>query len=1233
MKKMLLLFAFGVMLLAPAVSAQENYKLAQGLSRIGLNELAIFLMENNKSGRGGAEAKAGMGVAYVQLAENEKNADKKRDYYAKAKDYLTQATRELGENHPLYGEVAGALGELDLAKARANMKQLKAITDVEKKAEFMAEARAIFLDVVKKFKTSYDGAMKEYLDTKKRVEEEDKVTVKRERLEEKLKTALEKAVTAGQRYFKACFEAVDSYEDNSADKRSFVSKVTEEADAFIKVFDEYLLITSWGHFAKGFMQMKGEDFENATGSFDLVIDIDMAEIPKIYHEFINGIREPAFYYKADCQLKARRYRDAEGTCSGYMMEYRGRLNENWGQAVINVLAEAQWAQKNYKQAVQTLKKGIDLHGTWEYNYRELLAKWYKWCEENKPDLVRFFDDAATMYAAAQGEYQAGKYRDAVRGYRRAVMACRRPETDRLMKLKVEPQAWYEMGLSYYKMDRLPEAALSWSEVVLGFADKFLTEKDKRNEEVYGKTKETVEKAKKNMLAASNKIYKLEKNRAARDIVGWAQTILMKVDPDAKDKFQIDMAESKLEEIKITKNPQKRRDIIEEAFQMFTDVKHTTKYYDRSRWKRGYCRYKQIDEYTREWERVIQKPIPSEVLDTMRKLADEMDRCFDEFEQYVKANPTFDPAINKSRETYRITTPILRVIAHYSVQDYDGTIRIAVQNADRITLEDANYPTYYWFYFKALIEKAKLQAEQKMLKEAAAQLNAAGSLVDVMNKHKDKALYYTAMCGQVGSSYRILAKMAADDAAANEYKAQSAIWIRKTMPANPTPQFLVVLGTNFFKLGMYEDALELFDKLLNDPQNGLDPDRNNITTDIPENIFADLRKRSFDDEKATRELRKAIDQLKEVTIVPETVDYARATVLLDAIDKLMPDHPDKEVFKTIRSEIENRKIILSARTKTIECYVELAKAAAAANNKEEASGMYEKAEKDSLALLEFWPNDRDIMYTLGEIRFALGKFTEASHNFHISQKFFKEGSPEWIRANKRIVECASEAALKKGDKPEDVQVATGYLLTIIQGVPKSDLEAVWPDFAKVLQSFVDRGGVIPEVELPAGVDLVPWSKNDAELRAAIQTTTIYLTQRNVPPDEARKILTDKVHDMLRARIVGKTSAIKANINKKIITTKEEADLWYRKELLTFLTAPCVEKDVLKKQVAETGALTAEQMQSGIPVELWPPDERKMIEDFGYVDKDGKITVPDVDAEYKEIAGALSKFGTSTGEDNE
>jgi len=1192
-------------------AAEQEYRLARGLSDIGADRLALFILENRaRTGASRAEIAAGQGFIHKKLADNERNPVKKDEYYRTAQKGLSEAVAGLPPTDPTRGEIEGILGELELETARARVKRIAETANIDEKAKLRREALAIYDGVLDKFRKAYASSRQAFTELNDQVEKQDDETVRRQRLRERLGRLFDVAVLAGKRYFKACFEVIDAYELNSADQRAFTEKVVAEIDEYIKIFEPHSEYEgAWGGFARGFMLMKSGKPDEAVSGFDVAIQLNRDEWDRRFWKLIDELRQPAFYYKAKSQLEARRYQDAESTCVGFKMEYRDALKDNWGQAVIMVLAESFWAQGKYQQAIQELVKGIEREGPWMANYRQKLAEWYI-AAEKKPELLRHFGEAAgVLYAIAQGLYQEKRYDEAIKAYRRAIVACRRPETSRGMKLRYEPSSWYEMGLCYYRLNLAYEPPLAWSEVVLNFSDKYLADQDKANKELLAKIQETVEKAKKNMLASVNLRFRQTRNPADQRLVEWAQKVLIIVNPGAEDEFKYNMAEQELKKVDMVKSPARRREILEDAHKLFSEVKSNTRYYDSSIWKRGFCRYRQIAEFYREWTEIKKQKISQEVLEEMQKLVKDVDAAFDLYERFVEKNPTFDTDVLKVRESFKSTTPVLRAIAHYNVGDFEGLVAIARQAAPVVTAENPNYPTFSWYHFRALIELAKINGKEQKLAVAHDNLKAAETVAKTISQHKDGKRYYESMASYLGAAYGELntfAAAAGDERLKNEFMRLSAEWMLVALPPDASPMRIISVANLFFQLGMYAEASKLFDRVLQT----LDPDGDNKVYDIPEDLFEDLRRKTLADQKTTDAYRALVVELRRCLVDPKTIDYNKATAVLERINKLAPD-VEKEVFDKINTEVTNRKMILSARTKNLECYVALASRAAEEGKPAEARALYEQAERDAFSLLKFWPNDRDITFTLGEIYFALGKHLEAAHAFNQTLEFFR-GTRQWLVANKRMIEAASLAAKDQ----EAVQRAFGLLVGFMQGASLDDILEVWPEVKEFEKGLVARGAKPPKVEF-RDIAMKVISNYDEKLWSDLDAVEKSLRLQKKSEEEIRAKLRDTVASNFWTRINMTMLTIDANAAAGAYKSPKHVELVRRNQIIVFFAMPCVVNERLRAKVLEIGALTAEEMEDGMPVRFWPPKQLETAIDFKIVDKDGKFLIGDVKAELDNI----------------
>jgi tetratricopeptide (TPR) repeat protein len=677
-----------------------------------------------------------------------------------------------------------------------------------------------------------------------------------------------------------------------------------------------------------------------------------------------------------------------------------------------------------------------------------------------------------------------------------------------------------------------------------------------------------------------------------------------------------MAENKLKAADNEATPAKRREVVEQADKLYSEVPVGNKYYDSSMWKRGFCRYKELLEYNKQFTEK-KKAIPPEALEVMKRLVKEMDSYFTGYDAYVEKHPTFDKQVLDTRASRKVTTPVLRLMAYFYIEDYETVESIAAASVSLIPVDNPNYKTFYWYYFKSVVEQAKALEQEKKFQESDAKLASAAPVIDGMLKHPDgQKDYFSTMCTSVGLTYLDMSKVVAetDKKLSDEFKKKAADWLGKVLlPTDPPSKFISV-GILYYQLGAYEEARQMFDQVLQK----LDPDGDNKTTDIPPSIFDDLRKTSFESERLTNDYRALLADLKDYLLDAKKADLGKAGETLNKIEKLVPKLPeaDKNILNNVRTEIINRNMILSSRTKNVECYVALARAAAE-KDPNSAKQLYEQAEKDCLALLNFWPNDRDLTYVLGEIYYALGKYEEAGAAYARTLVYFENGSEKWILANKKIAESAIGA--------KNYQLAYSYVQGLVNGVPKDDLNAIWPEIDAVMDDLKKKD-IKTDEGLVRGKDIATdvLNSDDNELNTQIRTVRAIYVGQSKPPEEVNAQLRGTIEQLIITRMSQKMQTIDAMKQRREIKSDEEELLWRKWSVLRFIAGPCVENEKLRKAIEPVGVMTMDEMKGGTPLRFWPQDIRALAKQYGFIDDKGNILVKDPEAEIKTINDALDKY---------
>jgi hypothetical protein len=299
---------------------------------------------------------------------------------------------------------------------------------------------------------------------------------------------LQSAVTAMRRYYTEAIERARALPEGSGARAEFLNRMTGELGGDIEFYESRGIRgpALWLRYTLGRASaLAGRAREACEEGFDVVIREDTGLATGQARDFVDELRSLAFLMKAKATLEAEDYPACIETVDRMLMPPPLGLGpaagdrDSWNEAVL-LKAEAclRTEPPRHREAVWECARVIRAgRGAWPNRARRLLYEVYLAAGEGwGTDLAR---DPALLRQAALGAYhlamregdpaaRVSLLEGAVRAYTK-VVAEHGPTVPFEDRLRIEPSAWFELGVCYAKMDLWHEAGFCFEAVLLRFS--------------------------------------------------------------------------------------------------------------------------------------------------------------------------------------------------------------------------------------------------------------------------------------------------------------------------------------------------------------------------------------------------------------------------------------------------------------------------------------------------------------------------------------------------------------------------------------------------------------------------------------------------------------------------------------------------------------------------------------------------------------------------------------------
>ncbi|HYF49480.1 MAG TPA: hypothetical protein VEJ63_08745, partial [Planctomycetota bacterium] len=471
----------------------------------------------------------------AETASAEKRTTLLNEADALYKDILNE------KNHRLYAIAEKDAGTIVNDRISATLKAAKELDGKEpaKARQMRADAAAQMEKIAAPYKATVDTAEPEF---KKHFEAFSKWKEKNDPhdegkpiprdIEEPLGKSFDTWIIADKKYIAAKVKQLDCYDDNDGSKKG----IAEELAKYVQTRLDYEpvgffpVILAWYNFMQGRIYASVQNAEKAAEAWNAALSVETTNLGDELKKQMFMLKKLIVVDLVKMKMKGGKYGDVEGIIVELMMDpsMKSLFEEDAGKELIIDYARALTLQvqdasggAEYEKAIKKLREMIEketkggAQTVWANQYARTMADIL---EDARKKNVRPRLNADEWYSAARGFFLMGQqehqkykeaqkdtpekakeqfekayseFQNAVDYYRRAIAKARSMDTDLATRIEIEPKAWFEMGLSYVKMEHFYEAIVVYQAMrttfLPDFRKKWMPDPSKKeNAKIYNK---------------------------------------------------------------------------------------------------------------------------------------------------------------------------------------------------------------------------------------------------------------------------------------------------------------------------------------------------------------------------------------------------------------------------------------------------------------------------------------------------------------------------------------------------------------------------------------------------------------------------------------------------------------------------------------------------------------------------------------------------------------------------
>ena len=308
-------------------------------------------------------------------------------------------------------------------------------------------------------------------------------------------------IIADKHYVAAKVEQLECYFEGDKAKKTLAEELAKLCESRItnEVLSDFPVITLWYSYMEGRIWAQVQEEEKAGEAWKAGLgNLDMQDMNEQQKKQVVSVKKMIIQNLVKMKMRAKKYSDVEAIVTDIKTEptMRSIFDEYNGKDLmidyVKALTLPADTPGEFERAVGTLKDLIaketvnGVSSTWANTYARTMAEiledarnkglhpklsaeeWYNAARgffvmgQNEHRIyTEMKKDNKVAELAPQFEKAYSEFQNAVDYYRRAITEARSEKTDLLTRVTVEPKAWFEMGLSYVKMENYYEAMIAY----------------------------------------------------------------------------------------------------------------------------------------------------------------------------------------------------------------------------------------------------------------------------------------------------------------------------------------------------------------------------------------------------------------------------------------------------------------------------------------------------------------------------------------------------------------------------------------------------------------------------------------------------------------------------------------------------------------------------------------------------------------------------------------------------
>jgi len=812
--------------------AAQDYEFARGLlemdSRRFPTEEFVERLANSLDAAADANVKleGKLVRALLRRKQSETASSERRNELLMEADKLYQEFKAGGATHRLINECNEQADSIQLDFARALVKAAK--DNPQRASEFHSKAVEILNKIANERKTEAEKMRPQVGEALKGIDQFFEKNPESEQapkgLVDNASKALNNYIPQDKRYVVARAEQVDAYADSDPKKKEVAQELIKYCETQIGSDELSRLedVTMWYHFMSGRVYSRIMMEDKAADSWKEALSISIEGLPPEGRRAVFDIKKLIYRDLVEMKMRAaakdpKKYSeiiDIVGSAE-YEPAMKTFFDEPAGKLLIldyaiALIRQPEAGAAEVETAIKKLRRVVEQGPPFSNNASRTMAEILNEVRNRKPPIrprlsaQEWFDTARGFFIDGQlahrlfKENEAGdpakakaafdesyqKYEQAVEYYRRAIGQARNPAiTDLPTRLVVEPQAWFEMGICYLKMENYYEAVIAYQSLRTTFGKKYRSRwlPDPNKDKAFYNNKGiilallkldrinnadpaedgTLNATEKNIVIALNLMTKTKLSYNTRIKVDILDDGEIKLGDQSDTDYQAgklamdeagDLKEQSEGDRKAGRKEQADKQSLtafskyKEAGARFEKIQQSSKAYEVGLYQAATCYY--LAQIMASEKKV---PLsPEETTAALKDLGEKALSVFKAYEERVakEVDPTEEGQARRTKLARGVK--LSRVIILFNMKDWENTLKAADEYAEyeqknNVSKEDSKLANVVFYKFQALSHKGGALAPP----ECDAVLEAAEALIPQLAEHEK---YYGYTLNNISARY-------------------------------------------------------------------------------------------------------------------------------------------------------------------------------------------------------------------------------------------------------------------------------------------------------------------------------------------------------------------------------------------------------------------------------------------------------------------------------------------------